>query len=73
MQVPSGLLDRIKTAIDVMTDLEGQDRTQVIEMSQQMLTDVIETGQLYPMISYVKKYCTVADDENDYIEIAENL
>jgi hypothetical protein len=66
-------LNRIFYAVDYMSNLEGQDRTLVIEMSQAMLNDVIEGHGLMPMASYVKRYCDVIDSEADAERIADDL
>lgn len=57
-------LDRLYCLVDHMANLEGQDRTLVIEMSQTMLSDVIE-DVLKPLVEYVKRYCDVIDSEAD--------
>ena len=54
-------LNQIYWAVEYMTNLEDQDRTRVIEMSQAMLSDLIERGALAPMADYVKKFCDVID------------
>jgi hypothetical protein len=67
------LLNRIYAAIDYMSDLENQDMMMVIEMSQAMLNDVIENGELKPMIEYVKRYCDVIDGPEDAKRIAAEI
>ena len=66
-------LNRIFYAVDYMADLEGQDRSLVIEMSQAMLNDVIEGHGLKPMVSYVKQYCDVLDSGADAERIAGEI
>ena len=66
-------LNRIYAAVDHMADLEGQDAMLVIEMSQAMLNDLIETGDLAPMVEYVKRYCDVIDSAADAERIADDL
>jgi hypothetical protein len=66
-------LNRIYYAVDFMADLEGQDPTLVIEMSQAMLNDLIEGHGLKPMVEYVKRYCDVIDSEADADRIAGDL
>lgn len=46
MDITSAQLNRIYCAVDYMSNLEGQDHTLVIEMSQAMLNDVIEGRNL---------------------------
>ena len=58
-------LSRIDAAIEFMANLEGQDPMLIVEMSQAMLADVIETGELRPMADYVKQYCDVIDSPED--------
>ena len=45
----------------------------MIEMSQDMLNDVIEGHGLKPMVSYVKRYCDVIDSESDAERIADDI
>ena len=66
-------IETIYAAIDYMSELENQDRSMVIEMSQAMLNDLIENGSLYPMIEYVKKYCDVIDGPEDAQRIADDI
>lgn len=66
-------LNRIYFAVDYMADLEGQDLTLVIEMSQAMLNDVIEGHGLKPLVEYVKRYCDVLDSEADAERIAGDI
>jgi hypothetical protein len=57
-------LNRLYYLVDHMANLEGQDQTLVIEMSQTMLSAVIE-DRLGPLVEYVKHYCDVIDSEAD--------
>jgi predicted transcriptional regulator len=66
-------LNRVYWAVDYMTNLEGQDSTLVIEMSQAMINDLIERGELKPMLEYVRKYCDVIEDAEDAERIAEDM
>jgi hypothetical protein len=66
-------LNRIFYAVDYMAGLEGQDPVLVIEMSQDMLNDVIEGRGLKPMGEYVARYCDVVDSEADAERIAGDL
>jgi hypothetical protein len=66
-------LNRIFYAVDYMSNLEGQDPTLVVEMSQAMLNDVIEGHGLKPMASYVKRYCDVLDSDADAERIADEI
>lgn len=67
------LLNRVYWAVAYMTELDGQDRSLVIEMSQAMLNDVIERGQLAPMLDYVARYCDVIDGPGDAERIAAEI
>jgi hypothetical protein len=67
------LLNRIYAAVDYMSNLENQDQTMVSEMSQAMLNDIIETGNLRPMLEYVKRYCDVIDGPDDAERIASDI
>lgn len=66
-------LNRIFYAVEYMTNLEGQDLTLVIDMSQAMLNDVIEGHGLKPMVEYVERYCDVLDSSADAERIADEL
>jgi hypothetical protein len=67
------MLNRIYTTVDYMANLDGQDRTLVIDMSQAMLGDLIDNGTLQPMINYVKMFCDVIDGPEDAERIAEDI
>lgn len=69
----TGQLNRIYAAVDYMADLEGQDRSMVVEMSQAMLNDVIEGRGLAPMVDYVKRFCDVLDSPADADRIAADI
>lgn len=66
-------LNRIYAAVDYMANLEGQDRSMVVEMSQAMLNDVIEGRGLAPMAGYVKRFCDVLDSPGDADRIAADI
>lgn len=51
----------IHAAADYLADFEEQDRTMILEMSQDMLAAVIECRDLEPMAHYVAHYCSVLD------------
>jgi len=67
------LLNRIFYAVDYMSNLDGQDPALVIEMSQDMLNDVIEGRGLKPLVEYVKRYCDVTDSDADAERIAGEI
>ena len=69
----SNELNRIYRTIDFMANVEGQDNTLIIEMSQAMLNDFINEGELKPIVDYVKRYCDVLDNAEDAISIAEDI
>jgi hypothetical protein len=66
-------LNRIFLAVEYMSDLEGQDKDLVIEMSQAMLSDVIEGHGLKPLAEYVGRYCDVIDSAADAERIAGEI
>jgi hypothetical protein len=66
-------IQRVYAAVDYFMELEAQDRSMVVEMSQEMLNDLIEAGQLKPMIIYVRRYCDCADSPEEIAEIAANI
>jgi len=67
------VLNRIYAAVDYVAGLEGQDPVLVVEMSQAMINDVIETGDIHPMLDYVKRYCDVIDGPEDAERIASDI
>jgi hypothetical protein len=67
------VLNRIYAAIEHMAELEGQDPVLIVEMSQAMINDVIETGDILSMIDYVKRYCDVIDGPEDAERIASDI
>jgi hypothetical protein len=77
MSTPAGVttttLNRIYWAVEYMANLEGQDPSLVIEMSQAMLNDVIEGRGLGSMIDYVARYCDVIDSAADAERIAAEI
>jgi hypothetical protein len=66
-------LQRVYAAVDYMSQLEGQDHTLVIEMSQAMISDLIETDGLAPLVEYVKRYCDVLDSPDDAERTAADI
>ena len=67
------ILNRIYNAVDYVSQLDGQDQTLALEMSQQMLSDLINTGEIKPMIDYVRQYCDVIDSPEDAQRIADDI
>jgi hypothetical protein len=67
------VLNQIYAAINYMSELEGQDPVLVVEMSQAMINDAIERGDIFPMIEYVKRYCDVIDGPEDAGRIASDI
>lgn len=68
-----GTLNLIYKAVDFLTEIEGQDRTLVIEMSQAMLNDYINSGEIKPLIEYIKRYCDVLDSPEDAQSITDDI
>lgn len=66
-------LNRIYAAIEHFANLDGQDAMLTIEMSQAMLNDLIETGQLGDLAAYVRRYCDVIDGPEDAERIAADI
>lgn len=60
-------------AVDTLTEIEGQDRSMVLDMSQAMLTDLAETGSLRIMEEYAARYVDVADGPEDLTRIAQEM
>lgn len=67
------LIQRVYAAVDYMMELDYMDRQLVVEMSQAMLNDILQTGSLQDMIHYVRHYCDVIDSEDDAIRIANDI
>jgi hypothetical protein len=66
-------LSSIYRAVEYMAAVEGQDRSLVIEMSQAMLSDVIEGRGIAPMADYVRRFCDVIDSPEDADRIAAEI
>ena len=66
-------LTRVYAAVDYLSQLEGQDSTLVIEMSQAMINDLIEGRGLAPLADYVARYCDVIDNRADAERIAADI
>lgn len=73
MQLESTGLAYVDDAIDVFGELEGQDDQLALEMVQAMIRDLFLTGQLKPIIDYVKRYCDVTTEPEDVQRIAEEI
>lgn len=67
------ILNRIYAAVDYLSNLEGQDNVLTLEMSQQMISDLIDTGEIEPMIVYINRYCDVIDGPEDAERIATDI
>jgi hypothetical protein len=73
LMVPMAELSRVYAAVDYLSGLEGQDTALTSEMSQAMLNDLIEHGQLNPMNTYIRRYCDVVDSPEEADEIAADI
>jgi hypothetical protein len=71
--IPIEDIQTVYRAVDYMRELEGQDETLVLDMSQAMLNDLIEGNFLAPMVEYVRRYCDVIDGPDDAQRIAEDI
>jgi hypothetical protein len=56
-------LNKMYAVVDRMLDEESLDRSQICEMSQKMLDDLIEGGQLQSTRAYVSHYSRMEPDE----------
>jgi transcription initiation factor TFIIIB Brf1 subunit/transcription initiation factor TFIIB len=72
-EISREILNRIYAAVDYLANIETQDRSLIIDMSQAMINDVIETGELLPMIDYIKRFCDVIDGPDDVQRIADDI
>lgn len=63
----------IHSAVRCLGDLEGQDEGLIIEMSQMMLSDILEGHGLAPMADYVNHYCDVIDSPQDADRIVASI
>lgn len=59
-------LELIYRTIEYMISLDGQDRSMIVEMSQAMLADVLDSSVLrdnaeYMLAVHVLRYCTVLE------------
>ena len=68
-----GQLNRIYAAVEMLSNEEGQDQTLVIEMSQQMLNDLIENGRINEMNTYIRRYADIFDSQEDADEFAAGI
>lgn len=66
-------LSKIRTALEVFADAEGQDVVLTIEMVGEMLSDLLNDGRLDSLPAYVRRYCTVADSDGDEDAITEKI
>jgi hypothetical protein len=66
-------LARIYATVDALTELEGQDRTMVIEMSQDMISDLIDNGTIAPLADYIAHYCDVIDSREEAEQLAASI
>jgi hypothetical protein len=71
--IPVEKLQRVYAAVDYLRELEGQDLGYLVDMSQEMLNDLIESGDLKPMLIYVRRYCDVIDGPDDATRIAADI
>ncbi len=53
---------KVKATMNRISELEGQDKGLVIEMTEAMLTDLEVDGELQPLTRYIERYCYVLDD-----------
>ena len=67
------LLNRIYATVDAIVNEENQDRSMVVEMSQAMLNDLIEDGELKPIVDYIKHYGTIFDNAEEAEEFAAGI
>jgi len=72
-KMPTDILNRIYAAVDYISNLDGQDTTLALEMSQQMISDLINTGAIRPILDYVRRYCDVIDGPEDAQRIADDI
>lgn len=76
---PRDNLQIVYALVDYMTNLEGQDEHLVIELSQCMINDLIEHGELVHLHNYILTYCDVLDGTtseertNEAKEMAEDI
>lgn len=56
---------KIKATVNRVMDHEGQDATLVVEMAEEMLTDLEANGSLVELSYYIKRYCDVLDNPDD--------
>lgn len=70
-------LSKIYNAVEYMSSDEmrdnGQDSLLVLDMSQDMLADLLDQGQLRPTLDYVRNFCDVADGPDDLARMAGEI
>lgn len=66
-------LQLVYAATEFMANVDGQDAMLVIEMSQAMLSDVLNTGMLADLTGYIRRYCDVIDQVADADQIVADI
>ena len=67
-------LQTVYRAADFLRDLEGQDISLILEMSQAMINDLIETGEFQRTLEeYVRHYCDCYESEDELAAIIADI
>jgi hypothetical protein len=60
-------------AVEYLSNLENQDHTLVMDMSQAMIWDLRQTGMIQALYIYVRQYCDVADGPWDIQRFVDEI
>lgn len=66
-------LATVRATVDHLTGFEGQGRSLVVDMVQEMLAHIADGGGLAPVKAYVGRYCDVIASDAEAEEIAAEI
>lgn len=66
-------LGLVRAAVDHMLDLDDQSKHLTAEMSQAMIGDLIQDGELKPLATYLARYCDVIGSQAEAEQLAEEI
>lgn len=55
------MITLVRNAAEYLVSLENQDRQMIVEMTIDMIDDILRDGQLRPTSAYIRRYCDVVD------------
>lgn len=57
----------IYATVDKLTEIENRDDSMLLEMTQAMINDLIETGSIRPVADYIAHYTYMTREECDIL------